>query len=76
MAILAEPDNIKTLKYQRACSNTYSITLNINWFKSYLTGRSQCIKIGSALSSSVKLSSGVPWGGGHLVSYGVHYLCG
>ena len=35
----------------------------VNWFCSFLTGRSQCIKIGSSLSKSAPLSSGVPQGG-------------
>ena len=34
-----------------------------NWFMSFLTGRSQRVKIGTAISESVKLISGVPQGG-------------
>ena len=33
------------------------------WFMSFLTGRSQRVKIGTAISESVKLISGVPQGG-------------
>ena len=33
------------------------------WFKSFLTNRSQKVKIGSQISKSVKLRSGVPQGG-------------
>jgi hypothetical protein len=38
-------------------NNTYK------WFMSFLTGRSQRVKIGTSLSESVKLTSGVPQGG-------------
>ena len=34
----------------------------LDWFKSYLTGRSQRIKLGNCLSSRSDLSSGVPQG--------------
>lgn len=34
----------------------------LKWFKSFLTGRSQCVKVGSALSSPLILSFGVPQG--------------
>ena len=34
----------------------------LNWFKSYLTGRSQRIKLGNCLSSRSDLSFGVPQG--------------
>ena len=33
------------------------------WFRSFLTGRSQSVRIGDALSPSLKLVSGVPQGG-------------
>ena len=34
-----------------------------NWFKSFLTGRSQSVRIGMALSPKLFLVSGVPQGG-------------
>ena len=34
----------------------------LNWFKSYLTNRTQTVKINSKLSRPTKLSSGVPQG--------------
>ena len=33
------------------------------WFKSFLTKRTQCVKIGKEVSASVELDSGVPQGG-------------
>ena len=36
---------------------------SVNWFRSFLTNRSQKVKIGSHISNSVKLSLGVPQGG-------------
>ena len=38
-------------------------TLSINWFKNFLTGRSQKVKIGKILSTPKCLESGVPQGG-------------
>ena len=35
----------------------------IDWFRSFLTGRKQCVKIGSKISNSINLKSGVPQGG-------------
>ena len=35
----------------------------VNWFRSFLSNRSQKVKIGSAVSTVAKLSSGVPQGG-------------
>ena len=37
--------------------------VSINWFKSYLTGRTQQVKINRTLSSHQNLKSGVPQGG-------------
>ena len=37
--------------------------LSCKWFESFLTGRSQCVKIGKIMSSSKALESGVPQGG-------------
>ena len=37
--------------------------LSCNWFRSFLTGRTQRVKIGRSLSSSKRLESGVPQGG-------------
>ena len=37
--------------------------LSCKWFESFLTGRSQCVKIGKTMSSSKALESGVPQGG-------------
>ncbi len=37
--------------------------LTLSWFKSFLTGRTQRVRIGSALSDTLTLSSGVPQGG-------------
>ena len=34
----------------------------LNWFKNFLTGRRQCVKINSVLSSWTHVSSGVPQG--------------
>lgn len=34
----------------------------LEWISSYLTGRSQCVKYGSSLSSSIRVTSGVPQG--------------
>ena len=34
----------------------------LNWFKNFLTGRCQCVKINSVLSSWTHVSSGVPQG--------------
>ena len=34
----------------------------LDWFKSYLSDRTQCIKIGSVLSETSKLKFGVPQG--------------
>ena len=34
----------------------------LDWFKSYLSDRTQCIKIGSVLSEARKLKFGVPQG--------------
>ena len=36
---------------------------SVNWFNSYLTGRSQRTKIGQMISKSINLTSGVPQGG-------------
>ena len=38
-------------------------TLSCNWFRSFLTGRTQRVKIGKAISDSIELVSGVPQGG-------------
>ena len=35
----------------------------VNWFRSFLTGRSQRVKIGNSVSSRINLVSGVPQGG-------------
>ena len=35
----------------------------IKWFNSFLTGRSQRVKIGDSISTNVQLTSGVPQGG-------------
>ena len=37
--------------------------LALSWFKSFLTGRTQRVRIGSALSKPLTLTSGVPQGG-------------
>ena len=37
--------------------------LSIKWYNSFLTGRSQRVKIGDFISSSQSLTSGVPQGG-------------
>ena len=37
--------------------------MSCNWFMSFLTGRSQQVKIGRTLSSKKMLNSGVPQGG-------------
>ena len=37
--------------------------LSCDWFRSFLTGRSQRVRIGSSLSISLNLTSGVPQGG-------------
>ena len=34
----------------------------LKWFESFLTGRRQCVKVNSALSSWTQVSSGVPQG--------------
>ncbi|PIK41221.1 reverse transcriptase-like protein [Apostichopus japonicus] len=42
---------------------TFGVTLNaLSWFKSYMTGRKQWVKIGQTSSTAVQLSSGVPQG--------------
>ena len=43
---------------------TYGFSnLSCMWFESYLTGRTQQVRIGKALSSPLNLTSGVPQGG-------------
>jgi hypothetical protein len=37
--------------------------LTTNWFRSFLTGRTQRVRIGSALSAPLPLVTGVPQGG-------------
>lgn len=34
----------------------------VKWFRSYLTGRTQCVRIGSTVSSSIPITHGVPQG--------------
>ena len=47
---------------KKLCSD-FGITGNVlHWFRSYLKGRSFCVKIGSALSSFLELLFGVPQG--------------
>ena len=41
---------------------------SVNWIRSFLTGRSQCVRIGSRISSPKLISTGVPQGGGPLTS--------
>jgi hypothetical protein len=36
--------------------------LSVKWFKSYLTGRKQCVRIGDSTSSYLNVRSGVPQG--------------
>ena len=36
---------------------------SVNWIRSFLTGRSQCVRIGSRISSPKLISTGVPQGG-------------
>ena len=45
----------------------------LDWFKSYLTGRSQRIKLGNCLSSRSDLSFGVPKGSVHVfTTFGIY----
>ena len=37
--------------------------MTVKWFASFLSGRSQCVKIGTSVSSTKYLNSGVPQGG-------------
>ena len=37
--------------------------ISVAWFMSFLTGRSQIVKIGEHRSESIKITSGVPQGG-------------
>ena len=36
---------------------------SVSWFNSFLTNRSQKVKVGNCLSQQIKLTSGVPQGG-------------
>ena len=47
---------------------------SINWFKNFLTGRSQQVKINRSLSDSMTISSGVPQGG-ILSTYNIFVPC-
>ena len=46
------------LLYKISAMSTSSATLN--WFKSYLSGRSQAVRIGSTLSDALPITHGVP----------------
>ena len=36
---------------------------SVQWFKSFLTGRKQCVEIGGVLSTELDVESGFPQGG-------------
>lgn len=45
----------------------------LSWFSSYLSKRSQLVKIGNSVSNFINITSGVPQGG-HLSPYDLFYL--
>ena len=56
-------DTIDHTILQRRLSNWFGVSRKVlDWFKSYLTGRSQRIKLGNCVSSRSDLSFGVPQG--------------
>ena len=55
-----------TLDCEGACSKLKLFGLqerSVRWIRSFLTGRSQCVKIGNSISSARSVPTGVPQGG-------------
>ena len=54
-----------SVSHAHLLAKLYSLDLPsflFSWFKSYLTGRSQCVHIGTSLSNSLPILSGIPQG--------------
>ena len=64
--------NHPILLHKLKCVGASSQT--VEWFKSYLSGRKQYVRIGSTKSTTVPLSHGVPHAGYHFITTIVLYL--
>ena len=55
-------DSINHSILLRKLSEVGASTATVSWFKSYLTGRTQTVRIGSMLSSPLPITHSVPQG--------------